>query len=150
MVETIIKWKTPLFKADADKCYQEIKSIGDEVTPEQVVNAAKDPTAELHKCFDWDDKVAADKYRLVQARTVLNQLIVVTHNTSDEVKEPTQFRVMMKNDTVKGSGYKQTICMVRDENEYQKLLEQARRELKAFKQKYSCLTELAEIIALID
>ena len=45
---------------------------------------------------------------------------------------------------------KQTIVMVKDEDEYQKLLEQARRELHVFKQKYSCLSELAEIIALID
>ena len=57
---------------------------------------------------------------------------------------------MLKNDTGKDSGYKQTIVMVKDEDEYSKLLEQAYRELHSFKQKYSCLSELAEIIALID
>ena len=151
MTETIIKWSVNgFFKADANKCYKEIHEIGDEVKPEQVLNKARDETSELHKCFDWDDTIAAEKYRLHQARLVINHLIVVTHETEDEEKEPVQFRVMLKNDSSKDSGYKQTLVMVRDEDEYKKMLDQAYRELRSFKQKYSCLSELAEIIALID
>lgn len=151
MTETIIKWTTPgFFKADPNKCYQEIQEIGDEVKPEQVIEKATNPNNELHKCFDWDDSSAASKYRLYQARLVINHLIVVTRETEDETKEPVQFRVMMKNENTKDSSYKQTLVMVRDEDEYKKLLEQAYRELRSFKQKYQCLSELAEIIALID
>ena len=151
MIQTIIKWSVSgIFKADANKCYEEIQQIGDEVKPEQVLDKARDVSCELHKCFDLDDSVAAEKYRLHQARKVIGNLIVVTHETEDKEKEPVQFRVMLKNDTGKDSGYKQTIVMVKDEDEYSKLLEQAYRELHSFKQKYSCLSELAEIIALID
>lgn len=149
MVETIIKWKTGIFNANAEKCYEEIQQIGDEVTPQQVVLAASDSNSELHKCFDWDDSSAAEKYRLHQARLVMNQLIVVKREP-EKPKEPIQFRVMMKNEQENGSGYKQTLVMLRDEDEYKKLLDQAYRELKAFKQKYSCLSELADILALID
>lgn len=151
MTETIIKWTTPgFFKADAGKCYEEIQDIGDEVKPEQVVEKAANPSSELHKCFDWDDSSAANKYRLYQARLVINHLIVVTRETGDEEKEPVQFRVMLKNENTKGSTYKQTLVMVRDEDEYRKLLDNAWKELHSFKQKYQCLSELAEIIALID
>lgn len=151
MVETIIKWSVSgIFKADANKCYQEIQQIGDEVKPEQVVDRAKDTGSELHKCFDWDDTSAAEKYRLYQARNVIRSLIVVKRDVEEEASEPIQFRVMMKNETNRDSGYKQTVVMVRDEDEYKKLLDQAYRELKVFKQKYSCLAELADIIALID
>ena len=150
MVETIIKWSVSgVFKADANKCYEEIQEIGEEVKPEQVLDKARDSESELHKCFDWDDSSAAEKYRLHQARLVINHLIVVKRDV-DEEKEPVQFRVMLKNDTARESGYKQTLVMVRDEDEYKKMLEQAYRELHSFKQKYSCLSELAEIIALID
>lgn len=149
MVETIIKWKTGIFNANAEKCYEEIQQIGDEVTPQQVVLVASDSNSELHKCFDWDDSSAAEKYRLHQARLVMNQLIVVKREP-EKPKEPIQFRVMMKNEQESGSGYKQTLVMLRDEDEYKKLLDQAYRELRAFKQKYSCLSELAEILALID
>lgn len=151
MVETIIKWSVKGFvKADASKCYEEIKEIGDEVKAEQVLEKARDESTELHKCFDWDDSSAAEKYRLSQARWVVGHLIVVTHTTDNNNKESVQFRVMLKNDSSKDSGYKQTLVMVRDEDEYKKMLEQAYKELRSFKQKYQCLSELAEIIALID
>lgn len=151
MVETIIKWSVKgIFKADANKCYEEIQEIGEEVKPEQVLDKARDNGSELHKCFDWNDSVAAEKYRLYQARLVINHLIVVKRDVDEEKAEPIQFRVMLKNEKDKDSGYKQTLVMVRDEDEYKKLLEQAYRELHSFKQKYSCLSELANIIALID
>lgn len=150
MVETVIKWSVNgIFKADANKCYEEIQQIGDEVKPEQVLEKAKDQSSELHKCFDWDDSSAAEKYRLTQARDVIRHLIVIQRDTEEINKEPIQFRVMLKNDSSFSSGYKQTVVMVRDEDEYQKLLANAYKELHAFKQKYSCLSELAEILALI-
>ena len=150
MVQTIIKWSiNGIFKADATKCYEEIQQIGEEVKPEQVLDKAKDKGSELHKCFDWNNSTAAEKYRLIQARDVIRHLIVVQKNEDDEQKEPVQFRVMLKNESSKDSGYKQTLVMVRDEDEYRKMLDQAYKELHAFKQKYSCLTELADILALI-
>lgn len=150
MVQTIIKWSiNGIFKADASKCYEEIREIGDEVKPEQVLDKAKDSNSELHKCFDWNDTSAAEKYRLIQARDVIRHLIVVKHDDEDE-REPVQFRVMLKNERTQESGYKQTIVMVKDDDEYKKLLNQAYAELHSFKQKYSCLSELADILALID
>ena len=151
MVETIIKWSLKdIFKADAQKCYEEIQEIGEEVKPEQVLEKARNKKSELHKCFDWDDSSAAEKYRMYQARNVLNHLIVIKRDTEDEESEPVQFRVMLKNDRSESSGYKQTIVMVRDEDEYKKMLELAYAELHAFKQKYSCLSELSEILSLIE
>lgn len=153
-MQTIIKWQTDMFwKADPVKCYEEITSIGDEVTPEQIVKKGKDPKSELSKCFTKDDAEAANKYRLWEARQILRQLIVITRpdpENEDEKSEPIQFRLMMKNETSRGSGYKQTLVMIRDEDEYQKLLNMAQEELRVFKRKYSMLTELREILDLIN
>lgn len=55
-------WKTGtdgLYKADAQKVAEEILSIGESATPAQIVDRAKDESAELHKCFEWDDTAAA-------------------------------------------------------------------------------------------
>lgn len=151
MVETIIRWSlNNIFKADPTKCYEEICEIGDEVKPEQVVAKAKDEDSELHKCFDWNDTSAAEKYRLFQAKQVINHLIVIKRDVEEPEKEPIQFRVMLKNEKSYDSGYKQTIVMVRDEDEYRKMLEQAYAELKAFKKKYACLSELSDILAMIE
>lgn len=151
MVETIIRWSlNNIFKADPTKCYEEICEIGDEVKPEQVLAKAKDEDSELHKCFDWNDTSAAEKYRLFQAKKVINHLIVIKRDVEEPEKEPVQFRVMLKNEKSYDSGYKQTIVMVRDEDEYRKMLEQAYAELKAFKKKYACLSELSDILAMIE
>ena len=153
-MQTIIKWQTTMFnKADPGKCYEEITSIGDEVTPKQVVEKAESEESELHKCFTWDDTEAAGLWRLKEAREVMRQLIVITRpdpEEPEEEKEPVQFRLLMKNDSSRSSGYKQTIVMVRDEDEYQKLLNQAYEELRVFKKKYSMLSELREILDLIN
>lgn len=152
-MQTIIKWKTGVFHADPEKCYEEITGIGDEVTPEQVLEKATDKETELHKCINWDDTDCARRYRIIQCRDIMRSLIVITKpdpEDPNEQHEPVQFRLLMKNETTRESGYKQTIVMVRDEDEYKKLLEQAYAELRAFKQKYSCLSELSEILNLIN
>lgn len=153
-MQTIIKWQTNMFyKADPVKCYEEISAMGDEVTPYQVVEKGKDPTSELSKCFTKDDAEAANKYRLWEARQILRQLIVITRpdpGDEKEKSEPIQFRLMMKNETSRGTGYKQTLVMIRDEDEYQKLLNTAYEELRTFKRKYSMLSELREILDLIN
>lgn len=46
----LAKWKFPgLYSADANKVSDEIFSIGETATPEQILEKAKDPETELHK-----------------------------------------------------------------------------------------------------
>lgn len=47
------------------------KAAGGKITPEQLVEAARSEGSPLHRYFEWDDKEAADKYRLMQARTLI-------------------------------------------------------------------------------
>ena len=62
-----------IYKADAQKVADE---IGDKkVTPQEILEKARDETSELHKCFEWDDSVAAERYRLQQAGNVLRMLV---------------------------------------------------------------------------
>jgi anion-transporting ArsA/GET3 family ATPase len=137
-----VVWKMSIFSANAEKCYQEILSIGKAATPQQILDYARNPDSELHKCFEWDDTVAAEKYRLQQARTVVCQLVHV-----DEKKpEPQKIRLLQR----ASEGYMPIRMIVRNELEYEKLLERARAELRAFKQRYHTLVELEEILALID
>jgi hypothetical protein len=51
--------------ADAEGC----------ITPEAVVEAARPEDAPLHGLFPWDDKVAADKYRLMRARAIIRSVV---------------------------------------------------------------------------
>lgn len=50
------------------------------LTPEALVNAARSPHHPMHNDFIWNDKVAAEKYRLGQARGFIAEVRVV-HTT---------------------------------------------------------------------
>lgn len=50
---------------------------GGRLTPELVVDAAKDKKSPLHSQFEWDDKKAGHQYRIEQARTLIRSVQVV-------------------------------------------------------------------------
>lgn len=146
----VAKWSATgtRFGADAQKCYEEIMEICndlDSASPRDVLDKARDESTELHKCFTWDDSVASERWRIHEARLVTRQLVI------KEVKVPKdrpEVRLFYKTDSK--PGYKPTQIIVRKEDEYKALLERAYSELRAFKAKYSMLEELREIFELID
>lgn len=64
----------------------ELERLGQQITPLCVVNAARPKSAALHPFFEWDNAIAAEQYRIFQARNLVNHLQVVVVN-SDGVKE---------------------------------------------------------------
>ena len=143
----VAKWSMNIYKADAQKVAEEIISIGDEATPAQIVEKAKDENTELHKCFIWDDRIAAEHYRLYQARHIVRLLII--HNT-DEPDDPDPVRFFYKVDREHDTGYKMTTKIVRNDDEYKALLRQAKAELDSFRKKYKTLKELDGVFDAID
>lgn len=144
---TVATWRSGpcVFKADAQKVADEISSIGLSVKPEEIVDKARDESTELHKCFEWDDTKAAEKFRLHQARQIVCNLIVREVNDTQKERE---IRVFYKTDNT--DGYKPITYIMRDEDEYQKLLSRAVSELKSFQKKYSTLKELEGVWEAIN
>lgn len=137
-----VMWKIDgIIRADAQKVYEE---MGDSnITPEELLEKAKNEKSELHKCFDWDDKVAAHKYRLIQAQTIIRLLVKVPE--SEEEHPVRVFQISSEKHV-----YQPTVFFQRDEDEYQKLLSRALVELEGFKKRYSMLSELETIMEDID
>lgn len=148
MIKTI--WRSEvanMYKGiDAQTVADEISEIGEAVTAEQIVDRAKDETCELHKCFTWDNDIAAEKYRIIEARQLVRHL--VREESPDAKNDTPPLRVFYK--TNNGEGYKHIErTIIKREDEYQALLARAMMELRAFKAKYSMLEELREILDLI-
>ena len=137
----MVVWKFLKFKADADKVYDEIQSIGESATPQQILDFAKSESTELHKCFTWDDTEAAEKWRLQEARFIVCNLVF---EEKDETKPV--IRAIQLGD----SGYTPVKLIIQKKDEYQRLLDRAYGELRAFKQRYKMLTELEAILELIE
>ena len=142
----MVEWKIKgLYKADAETVYKEITALGDSFSPADIVEAARNESSELHKCFEWDDSIAAEKYREHQARLVITQLVVRAETTDNT---PVSVRVISSANAV--NSYMPTKMLIRSEPEYADLLERAKRELRAFQQKYVAVVELQDIFAMID
>lgn len=137
-----VTWSIKLFKADAEKVYREIEKIGTK-SPQNIVDyAAAHPTSELHKCFTWDDTKAANEWRKQEARQVIRLLVF----SDDETNEPTQIRVLQK----ATDSYEPVKTIVRNNDEYAKLLARAKAELKAFRERYKQINELEKVLEAID
>lgn len=146
-------WKIEgIFKADANIVAQEIQSISlnrtdEEFKPQDMVDYAKNPTTELHKCFEWNDEIAADKYRISQAQDVLRNIVIVA-SKEDNQQEKTPIRMFVSTNN-RDNSYKPVTVVMQNKDEYQRLLQQAYADLQTFKQRYQHLKELAKFIALI-
>lgn len=133
-----------LHKADAQLVAAEITSIGESATPEQIVDKARDDSTELHKCFEWRDDVAAEKYRIQQARQVVCHLVI--RETVRDDKPPIRFMLQANN----GGGYQPTQIIYKDPDKYQALLQSVLRELEAIRNKHTNLSELEQVFEAID
>lgn len=141
-----VKWKVSgLFNADPTKVHLELQTL-EKITPDSIVELAKNEDSVLHNLFEWDDKVAAGKWRKQQARTIMCNLVV--EEAKDEDSEPIQVRLYHKTDDQ--TEYHELQFFVQHEDEYKKLLNQAKRDLISFKTKYHTLKELEPIFQLIN
>lgn len=140
-----VQWGFMKFKADAQKCFDEVQTLGEEYTPHEVLDLARNPSTELHKCFDWDDSSAAEKWRIQQARFVCNSFTVVVETTKGEEKA---YRLVQHDHDEKV--YRPVTFTIRNEDQYESLLRKAKTELAAFKNRYKSIVELENVIEEID
>lgn len=140
----MISWSLPnFFKGDAEKCYQELKQL-DEITPENVLEFARDEKTELHKCIEWDIEKAAHAYQLDQARKIIRFIVV----SDDEEEDTEPVRVFqISSETNK---YQPLEFFIQHDDEYQSLLKRAKAELRAIKNRYKSLSELEKVFEAIE
>lgn len=125
-----------------------IERIGDSVTPVEVLNAAKSSTV-LKPLFQWDNKKAADSWRLHQARNILNHLNVVVVMPNGEKREMKAFYSQQvqcptvtdedgeESEPKQERRYLSIAVAEREPIVARNIVEDARRELREWKWRYS-------------
>lgn len=137
-----VSFRFDRYKISAEDFYKELQSL-DEITPQNVLDLARDQNSKLHSDFEWDNEIAGEKYRLIQARQMIIDLV---YEPFEEKKETT--RVVQL--TTQKSTYDFVEVILKNEDEYQALLKRALAELGSFKKKYSTLVELEEVFRAIE
>lgn len=134
-------FKINKYKVSAEDCYTELQTLK-EITPQNVVDLARNEDSKLHNDFEWDNEIAGEKYRLSQAREMIQLLAFEPKKTH----EPTRVYQISTEKTV----YKPVEMILKNEDEYQNLLKRALAELESFKKRYSTLVELEQVFRAIE
>jgi hypothetical protein len=144
--------------------YDEVKKIYDiekKITPSRVLELAKDPKHPLYSFFEWDDEVASNKYRLIQARELINSIVIqIMDEENNKISKVRAFLSVSENANselvLNGNQHTDNYYLSIDDIEkeedlvkYEKL--KAKAELKSFQVKYSFLDKyLGNIFIEID
>lgn len=122
---------------------EDMHSKGIEVTPEAVVDASRDPKSPTHNEFEWDDTIAAEKYRCEQARLLIGHIRIIREDEPEpEYKERAFVSAPGANHV-----YVPLTNALTNDGYREHLLKQAKGDCEVFLAKYRRLKELAGVVS---
>lgn len=147
----VYKWKETVHpNVPADVAGEVCSRLAEKgmLTAKNLVNESRPEDAPLHKCFEWDDSVAAELYREDQGRCIIRHLVVERDEPEEQEKEmPVRAFFQIAGPS---SSYEPIHTIVKNEDKYSELLKIALGELKAFSRKYNNIKEFKKLYAEID
>ena len=124
-----------------------IAKSNNQITPADIVKAAKSKKSPIHNCFEWDNTKAAKKYREDQARYLLRVIVVIY---DDEDEDEIEVRLCQNIQTENDSFYTTTIKAMQDPEMSSYIELQALKELQACRSKYQTLKRFFEVWEAVD
>lgn len=122
-----------------------VRSEKGELTPQTVVDVARDPDSPLHSRFEWDDSVAGEAYRRQQAQELIRRAKVVYKEAEDD-GPPRLGRAFVAIPTAEGHVYDPVEEVVEDPLRRQMALNDMERAWKDLYQRYKDFAEFAGMI----
>lgn len=117
------------------------------LTAEDVVEDARPEDSPLHPAFEWNDDVAAEKWRAEQARYLIRSLVVRVDRAEGE---PTPIRAFVSVERDEDRSFTSLAHAMSDEELRQQVLNRAWAELLAWRRRYQEYQELAAIFSAIE
>ena len=133
------------------------EKLNGELHPADLVNASRSEDAPLHNEFEWDDNVASEKYREIQAGRIIRSVSVKITQIPSDV---TQFNAKITEKkgevvrffhSVNGKGYESLENIIQNEEKRKKLLDSCVRDIEIFQEKYEMLrSDLSVLFDAMD
>lgn len=135
-------WKAVGFSANPQKVGEELEKI-EEITNRNVLEYARANTkSELHKCFEWNDEIASEKFRLIQATRIIGSISFVIQ---EEPMQKQKVYYSIKAEEKDVCKFKNIKSILEDDKEYQALCDKAKRELESCKNNYNDLIKKQDL-----
>lgn len=127
--------------------FERLRRDGDRLKARDVVDAARPDDSPLHGLFEWDDSVAAEHYRLSQARDHIASIRVVLLENDHSAPKVTRAYVQFASDADADDreGYVTIQRVASDPNVYSAVLRRAAAELNVWRDRYKEFASLARI-----
>lgn len=146
--QMIYQWSVPVYPVDAQKAGMELEKIAKKhgsLKPSYIVEESRGAGAALHKCFEWNNRIAADKYRFRQAQDMLRNIVAVKIG---QIETPLPIRAFVN--IRQDHEYVPVIHVLNTPVLRENMLNSAMRELESFRRKYNAIESLSELMASID
>lgn len=112
------------------------------LSPQTLLDYSRDENAPTHDEFEWNDEVAAEKFRLKQAQNLIIDIRVVQVNVVQGTKEKDRAFVVTPE---RKSAYVSIQSALDNDTWRESLLRQAKADSEIFLAKYQRLEELAKV-----
>lgn len=143
-------WKNGSFSnADVQKVGEELEVLehNGSLDNKKVLQFAKNNNdSELYKCFEWDDNIASEKYRLIQATHIISS---ISFEVEDEPIKKQKVYVSIKATKDKPRQFRNIKEVLENDEEYMLLLERAKNDLQTYKEKYETLIQKDDLKNII-
>lgn len=150
--------------ADAELVQQEIDQIASQDVNGKCKNQAlvdfarQNPSSETHKCMEWNDTVAGEKYRLHQAARIKDGIrtIVITEATVKiEREEPQEIKIVTNHSLpTPGEGHKSIEIILNDKGDTLALEKEMYHVLEvfanSFKTRFALAPNAGKYIQMLD
>lgn len=131
------------------KCLNRIERSQGIITPQAVVDFAKPKSSPLHKYFQWDDTIAAARYREWQARELIAKVEVKVSGTNHIIRQFVNVSVRDEND-VEVQGYMHIENTEKSASLKDQVLSYARSQLLLWKKRFGGYKEFYEVVKAIE
>ncbi len=125
---------------------EDIRSESGTLDPHIVVERAKAKTNPLHKFFTWNNGEAADKWRVHEARNLINSIEIVREKTDSKPQQI--YPAFVANP--ESPGYLDTADALSHEGIGDAIIDSALAGLNGWKDRYGRLTALKSVVDAID
>lgn len=122
---------------------------GGELTPSAVVDYARPKTSPIHDRFTWNDKEAGEKFRLMEAAMMIRSVRISFEDDGGNATAPVRAWVNIRERHDEPGVYIPIQKALTSSETSSMILDQAKREADAFRQKYASLSAARKLVEAI-
>lgn len=145
-----IAGKYPIEAETAGKQFEKIIKREGALTKENVLETARPKNSVLHNCFEWDNDVAAEKYRLHQSGQMIRDIVKVCAAQTDSEPYKCVRAFINVSEPMRSAKCLAVETVFSDEKYREIALRNALYELKKIKSTYENLVELSAVFIEVE